>query len=124
MHEHKVIHGDIKAANILLTKDLVCKIADFGSAIRHKEEKVILDKLVGSLYWMAPEVIKQNGVSAKSDIWSLGATVYELLTGEPPFFELKGNEFTIMHVIAGTKQLPIMDDSISKDAQHFVYKCL
>ena len=73
---------------------------------------------------MAPEVIKQTGYSLSADIWSLGALVYEMLTGNPPFYDSKATQWTVMHRIAGTSQLPYLDDRISESAQDFVYSCL
>ena len=74
---------------------------------------------------MAPEVIKQSSLSLAADIWSLGATVFEMLTGYPPFFEDRGNKWVIMHKIAATDQLPYLDSELySKAARDFVYSCL
>lgn len=80
---------------------------------------------------MAPEVIKQNGIDFYSDIWSFGATVYEMLVGYPPFFDTKGNQFKIMHKIAATKILPVFPQvenegeiEISEIAKDFVYSCM
>lgn len=82
-------------------------------------------KIFGSVCWMAPEVIKQSSLSLAADIWSLGATVFEMLTGYPPFFEDKGNKWVIMHKIAATDQLPYLDSEFySKAARDFVYSCL
>ena len=67
----------------------------------------------------------QTGFSEKSDIWSFGATVFEMLTGYPPFFDENTNKWTIMHKIAGTEQLPYLDGQIySLEARAFVYACL
>ena len=106
------------------TKEGVCKITDFGSA-----QVILQDKpqeaLIGSVYWMAPEVIKQQGIDYYSDIWSFGSMVYEMLVGSPPFYEPKANQFKIMHKIAGTDTLPYLDDDeVSELARDFVYACL
>lgn len=118
-------------ANILSTENGVCKLADFGSAQRILSKNQALDSLIGSVYWMAPEVIKQNGIDFYSDIWSFGATVYEMLVGYPPFFDTKGNQFKIMHKIAATKILPVFPQvenegeiEISEIAKDFVYSCM
>lgn len=87
LHEQGVIHRDIKGANILTTKHGLVKLADFGVATRtttfHESS------VVGTPYWMAPEVIELSGATTASDIWSLGCTVIELLDGKPPYHKLQ-----------------------------------
>jgi serine/threonine protein kinase len=83
-----VVHRDIKGANILLTKDGIVKLADFGVAIRLNEDHKSFS-LAGTPYWMAPEIIESKSeISTSYNIWSLGCTVIELLTGNPPYFDL------------------------------------
>eukprot|EP00727_Mastigamoeba_balamuthi_P006836 m51a1_g2773 putative serine-threonine kinase (1186) ;mRNA; f:1026321-1030371 len=84
LHEQGVVHRDIKGANILVTKEGNIKIADFGIASQRDDA---ID-VTGTPYWMAPEIIELSGASTKSDIWSVGCTVIELLTGQPPYFQL------------------------------------
>ncbi|GAA5885013.1 hypothetical protein JCM16303_006517 [Sporobolomyces ruberrimus] len=83
LHDQGVIHRDIKGSNILATKEGTIKLADFGVATR--VEGPSDSAVVGSPYWMAPEVVDQTGATTASDIWSLGALVIELLTGKPPY---------------------------------------
>ncbi|BGP47541.1 Protein kinase of the Mitotic Exit Network [Rhodotorula kratochvilovae] len=83
LHDQGVIHRDIKGSNILATKEGSIKLADFGVATRVGGAPD--SAVVGSPYWMAPEVVDQSGASPASDIWSLGALVVELLTGKPPY---------------------------------------
>lgn len=86
LHEQGVIHRDIKGANILTTKEGLVKLADFGVAT--KAQGLTEGSVVGTPYWMAPEVIELSGATTASDIWSLGCTVIELLDGKPPYHKL------------------------------------
>lgn len=86
LHEQGVIHRDIKGANILTTKDGSVKLADFGVAT--KTSSLTDAAVVGSPYWMAPEIIELSGATTASDIWSVGCVVIELLAGNPPYHYL------------------------------------
>lgn len=94
LHEQGVLHRDIKGANILTTKDGSVKLADFGVALNLTDVNAAQgdtngNDVVGSPYWMAPEVIEMQCPTASCDIWSLGCTIIELLTGKPPYMELE-----------------------------------
>ena len=94
LHERDIIHRDIKGANVLVDNKGVIKISDFG--ISKKVEANLLStaaphghphrpSLQGSVYWMAPEVVKQTSYTRKADIWSLGCLIVEMFTGAHPF---------------------------------------
>lgn len=87
LHEEGVIHRDIKGANILTTKEGLVKLADFGVATR--KDGLHESSVVGTPYWMAPEVIELAGATTASDVWSLGCTVIELLDGKPPYHQFQ-----------------------------------
>jgi len=86
LHANGVVHRDIKAGNILLTNDGRCKLADFGSCFLAEKGKHL--SIVGSPYWMSPEMVEGKATtSGKSDIWSLGISIIELVWGHPPHYE-------------------------------------
>lgn len=89
LHEMKVVHCDLKAANILTTKNGNVKLSDFGVSLNLKAaEDLKKNDAIGTPNWMAPEVIELKGASTAADIWSLGCTIIELLTGKPPYGDM------------------------------------
>ena len=85
LHSNRVVHRDIKGGNLLVEKDGRVKLADFGMAKQMVEQASIAKSFKGSAFWMAPEVIKQQGHGFAADIWSVGCTVLEMATGRPPW---------------------------------------
>lgn len=83
-HKHKKIHRDIKSGNILLTDRGECKLADFGVSAEQSSTIAKRQTVIGTPYFMAPEVLESSQYDAKADIWSLAITAYELAVGHPP----------------------------------------
>lgn len=88
LHQSDVVHCDLKAANILTTKNGNVKLSDFGVSLNLRAMEREIKDVAGTPNWMAPEVIELKGASTKSDIWSLACTVIELLTGKPPYGDI------------------------------------
>ena len=120
LHNQSIIHRDIKAANILMQGDRA-KLADFGLAIDLDKYGHTLREAAGSPYWMAPEVINGDPTDTKCDIWSIGATTIELLTGKPPFWDLP--PMPAMFQIAGPRNIPI-PQQFSPQCKEFLSLCL
>jgi serine/threonine-protein kinase len=88
-HSHGVIHRDIKPANMMLTPENVIKLMDFGIAKSKTDRKLTMTgTTLGSLYYMSPEQVQGTDLDARSDLYSVGVSLYEMVTGSRPF---KGN---------------------------------
>ena len=123
LHDQKKIHRDIKAGNILLTKNGYAKIGDFGvsTQLMHSFSKKI--SKIGTPYWMSPEVISQSNYDSKCDIWSLGITCIEMAEGKPPYSEIR--TFLVMKKIISNPPKGLSNPNLwSKDFNDFVMKCL
>ncbi|KAG0258156.1 hypothetical protein BGZ95_005044, partial [Linnemannia exigua] len=89
IHSKKIVHRDIKAANVLVDEQGICKISDFGISKKNAQSQGGYDENVGSLqgsvFWMAPEMVTSKAYGAKVDIWSFGCLVLEMFTGQQPW---------------------------------------
>ncbi|KAJ3700284.1 hypothetical protein LUZ61_003989 [Rhynchospora tenuis] len=120
LHHRNILHRDIKCANILVAANGCVKLADFGLA---KEIDLLIQakSCKGSVYWMAPEVVKATPHGPAADIWSLGCTVLEMLTGNLPYPEI---EWTRALFKIGRGERPLIPETLSSDARDFIDKCL
>ncbi|KAM9286882.1 mitogen-activated protein kinase kinase kinase 19 [Morus bassanus] len=129
LHDNCVVHRDIKGNNVMLMPNGIVKLIDFGCARRlawvslsgtHSE---MLKSVHGTPYWMAPEVINESGYGRKSDIWSVGCTVFEMATGKPPLASM--DRIAAMFYIGAHRGLmPSLPDRFSGTAVDFVHACL
>ena len=105
LHEdRRTVHRDIKAANILLTAAGGVKLADFGVSARM--EGTLAHTVIGTPHWMSPEVITGAGYDGRADVWSLGITVVEMATGEPPHFSLPTALAAMFRIVNGAPPEP------------------
>lgn len=84
-HNHKILHRDLKAANIFMSKGGIVKLGDFGVASVQEHTKSKKDTQIGTPLYMSPEMLKEERYDAKSDIWSLGILLYEMCALQHPF---------------------------------------
>ncbi|KAI5694402.1 hypothetical protein M8J75_016245 [Diaphorina citri] len=85
LHDHKIIHRDLKLGNLFLSDNFVVKIGDFGLAARIEFDGQRKRTLCGTPNYIAPEILNKNGHSFEVDVWSIGCIMYTLLVGKPPF---------------------------------------
>jgi serine/threonine protein kinase len=126
LHANRIIHRDIKGANILVDNNGVVKLADFGASKQLQTVTITGGggemSLKGTPYWMAPEVIKQTGHGRQADIWSVGCTVIEMLTGKPPWVQFNTQVSALFH-IASSKDPPQLPSNISPACRSFLLLC-
>ena len=122
LHSQGVIHRDIKSDSILLSADGNVKLSDFGFCAQVSSDLPKRKSLVGTPYWMAPEVISRLPYGPEVDIWSLGIMVIEMVDGEPPFF----NEppLQAMRRIRDMPPPKLKNTKVSPQLQGFLYKML
>eukprot|EP01126_Amoeba_proteus_P059491 TRINITY_DN7771_c1_g2_i3.p1 TRINITY_DN7771_c1_g2~~TRINITY_DN7771_c1_g2_i3.p1 ORF type:complete len:332 (-),score=78.22 TRINITY_DN7771_c1_g2_i3:139-1134(-) len=117
LHDKNVIHRDIKSDNLLINTAGIVKVADFGTA---KEDVGKTFTVIGTPYWMAPEIIEVSGARTTSDIWSMGCTVIEMLTGQPPYFE-KSTMQALFSIVEDDH--PPIPPNLTPELNHFLKNC-
>ncbi|KAJ7964217.1 Mitogen-activated protein kinase kinase kinase, partial [Quillaja saponaria] len=123
VHSRGIVHCDVKGENILVgSNSSIAKLADFGSAIKisgDTRRDVIVPR--GSPLWMAPEVIRQESQGPESDVWSLGCTVIEMITGNPAW---EDHGINTLSLIGYSDTLPEFPTQLSEIGCDFLEKCL
>lgn len=119
LYEKKIMHRDLKPQNILLTNDLKIKISDFGFA---KFYNNLDETMCGSPYYMSPEMITNNGYNCKSDLWSLGIILYQMIVGKIPY---KANNIQSLIREINSKRIMLPDHIIvTSNCKKLIYSLL
>lgn len=131
LHSRDIIHRDIKGANILVDNKGGVKISDFGISKRVEASTVLGSRasgsggghlhrtsLQGSVYWMAPEVVRQTAHTKKADIWSLGCLVVEMFIGAHPFPDC--SQLQAIFAIGSNQARPPAPEHVSPEAKEFL----
>ena len=129
LHKQGIVHCDIKCRNILIGSSGAVKLADFGCGKRliNDDEKISSRSwkgVGGTPLWMAPEVVRNEGLDFSADIWSLGCTVIEMATGKPAWRADASNPMATMLRIATGDEVPEFPGHFSPEGRDFLAKCL
>ncbi|XP_047207891.1 mitogen-activated protein kinase kinase kinase 4 isoform X3 [Girardinichthys multiradiatus] len=129
LHEHGIVHRDIKGANTFLTSSGLIKLGDFGCSVKLRNNTHTMpgevNSTLGTAAYMAPEVItraKGEGHGRAADIWSLGCVLIEMVTGKRPWHEYEHN-FQIMYKV-GMGHKPPIPEKLSTEGKDFLGHCL
>lgn len=124
-HSHGVIHRDIKPQNIFLTNDGTIKLGDFGIATFQDSAQVTRsDVVVGSVHYIAPEVAQNAPASVKSDMYSIGITFFELITGRVPFDADNPVRVVLMQINERFPNIKKFNPKTPEVIENIIYRCV
>ncbi len=122
-HNNHIIHRDIKPQNIIISKEGKVKVTDFGIA-KATTSNTITSNAMGSVYYISPEQARGGYSDEKSDIYSLGVTLYEMLTGQVPFSGENTVTVALSHIQEEPKSVRTLNPSVPVSLDRIVQKCM
>ena len=124
-HDNSIIHRDIKPHNILLAKDGVAKVTDFGIAKATTNKTLTLSgRTIGSVHYFSPEQARGGYVDFRTDLYSLGCVIYEMLTGEVPYEGETPVVVAVKHIQEPVKSPKSVNENIGNDINNIVIKAM
>jgi serine/threonine-protein kinase len=121
-HSNGIVHRDLKPENVLLSDDGRIKVTDFGLA-RELSADTDTDSLVGTVAYLAPEVIKRGKTQTQSDIYSFGIMVYEMLTGKQPYLGTDAIQIAMLHTNSRVGSALEINPNASNELNELMLKC-
>ena len=123
-HEKGVIHRDIRPANIMLTAEGMVKVMDFGIAQGADLSRLTVSGVLGSPHYLSPEQAEGEGVDIRSDIYSLGVTLFEMLTGQRPYEGENAVDILMKHLQESIPSACALKEDIPSEVDALVEKCM
>ena len=124
-HDNGIVHRDIKTQNVMLLPDKTVKVMDFGIARFNRElDKTMSEKAIGSVHYISPEQARGENTDEKSDIYSTGIMLYEMLTGKKPFESDTPLKVAMMHLRDDAKRPKLINKSIPDGMEEITLKAM
>ena len=123
-HERGIVHRDIKPQNIMLLRDGTIKVGDFGIAALENEMQENKGQAIGSIHYIAPEQARGESPDARSDIYSLGVVMYEMLSGHKPYVGETIAEIAVKHISTDPLPLSLYDPDIPEELERITRKAM
>ncbi|MBP5330846.1 MAG: Stk1 family PASTA domain-containing Ser/Thr kinase [Lachnospiraceae bacterium] len=122
-HSHHIIHRDIKPQNIIISREGKVKVADFGIA-KAATSNTISQNAIGSVHYLSPEQARGGYSDERSDIYSLGVTLYEMLTGQVPFAGDNSVSVALLHIQSEATPVQVLNPEVPTSVDRIVQKCM
>jgi tRNA A-37 threonylcarbamoyl transferase component Bud32 len=122
--EPPIVHRDLKSVNILCSATYGCKVGDFGLSRRYNKDIDALTTLVGTPFWLAPEIIRNERYGTEADVYSFGIVLTELETRHTPYYDHPETGLKILMRVANNKLRPTLPASCLKERRQLIEDCL